>query len=292
MRREGSLPRVVVVLSMFVALLIPLVTLVGLLVPGFYRDTAWAIPQERGQDLITLVVAEPLLVLAMLAERRGAGALWRLVWAGALSYTLYTYLLYSYSTSFNALFLAYVALFSLSTFALASLLLHFDALSLPESAGTGWEERAVAGFLLFLGVFFALAWLAQIIPPTLHGTVPSSITQMKTPSNGVYIQDLGLVIPLFALAGMWLWRGLAWGAALATILLVMTDIMAAALVAMAVFMARAGIAGSAGTAAMFAVMTLVSLGFTALHFQSLRSARAHPYEHPARLVIHHHRRAG
>lgn len=287
MRREGSLPRVVVVLSMFVALLIPLVTLVGLLVPGFYRDTAWAIPQERGQDLITLVVAEPLLVLAMLAERRGAGALWRLVWAGALSYTLYTYLLYSYSTSFNALFLAYVALFSLSTFALASLLLHFDALSLPESAGTGWEERAVAGFLLFLGVFFAFAWLGQIIPPTLHGTVPSSITQAKTPSNGVYVQDLGLVIPLLILAGVWLWRGRAWGAALGVILLVVTDVIAAALVSMALFMAHAGVAGSIGAAGMFAAITLVSLGFTALHFRSLRTAGAQPVIRPVRLIIHH-----
>lgn len=291
MRRESIQPRAAVALSLFVALLIPLVTLIGLLVPGFYRDTAWSIPQERGQDLITLVVAEPLLIVAMLATRHGGGALWRLVWAGALGYTLYTYLLYSYTASFNALFLAYVALFSLAAFALASLLLHFDVLSLPESAGAGWAERAVAGFLLFLGVFFAFAWLGQIIPAALHGSVPSSITQARTPSNGVYVQDLGLLIPLLMLAGIWLWRGRAWGAALGIILLVMTDIMAAAIVAMALFMARAGIAGSAGTAAMFAVMTLVSLGFTALHARSLRSERARAHVHPTRLVIHH-RRAG
>ena len=293
MRQESSLPRAALALSVLVTLLIPVVTVVGLFAPGFYRDTAWSIPQERGQDLITLVIVEPLLFVAMLAARRrdGGGARWRLVWAGALSYTLYTYLLYSYTAAFNALFLAYVALFSLSTFALASLLLHFDALSLPESAGAGRGGRFVAGFLLFLGLFFTFAWLAQILPPTLHGTVPSSITQAKTPSNGVYVQDLGLVIPLLIVAGVWLWNRRAWGAALGAILLVIADIMAAAIVSMALFMARAGIAGSAGTASMFAGITLVSLGVTALHFRSLRTAGAQPAIRPTRLVIHH-KRAG
>lgn len=287
MRHESSLPRVTVILSLLVTLLIPLVTIVGLFAPSFYRDTPWVVPQARGQDLITLVVVEPLLILAMLAARRGGGALWQLVWAGALGYTLYTYLLYSYTSVFNSLFLAYVALVSLSAFALASLLLHFDVLSLPESGGAGWGERAVAGFLLFVGLFFAFAWLGQIIPPTLHGTVPSSITQAKTPSNGVYVQDLGLVIPLLILAGVWLWRGRAWGAALGVILLVVTDVIAAALVSMALFMAHAGVAGSIGAAGMFAAITLVSLGFTALHFRSLRTAGAQPVIRPVRLIIHH-----
>lgn len=291
MDRQSSLPRTAVVLSLLVTLLLPLVTLVGLFAPGLYRDTAWSIPQERGQDLITLVVAEPLLIMAMLGARRTDGALWRLVWAGALGYTLYTYLLYSYTAAFNALFLPYVALFSLSAFALASLLLHVDVLALPESAGNGRSERAVAGFLLFLGMFFAFAWLGQIIPATLHGTIPSSIAQAQTPSNGVYIQDLGLLIPLLALAGVWLWQGRAWGAALAILLLTLSDIMAAAIVSMALFMARAGIAGSMGTAGMFAVMTLVSLGFTGLHVRSLRPSRTQPAERPTRLIVHH-RRAG
>jgi hypothetical protein len=259
-----------------------------LFAPHFYRDTAWMIPQARGQDLVTLVVVEPLLILAMLATRRGGGARWRLVWAGALGYTLYTYLLYSYSTSFNWLFLAYVALFSLSTFALASLLLHFDIHTVRAANGRG--ERAVAAFLLFLGLFFAFAWLGQIIPPTLRGTIPSSITQAKTPSNGVYVQDLGIVIPLFALAGLWLWRGQAWGAALGALLLVVTDIMAAAIVSMSLFMAHAHYAGSLATAGMFAVITLVSLGVTIIHFQG-QGAHEQRVEGPVRLVTSH-RRAG
>jgi hypothetical protein len=254
---------------MIITFLLPLVTIIGLFAPSFYHDAARTIPQERGQDLITLVVVEPLLVWSLIAARRGAGVVARLVWAGALSYTLYTYMLYSYTAYFNVLFLAYVALFALSAFALASLLPRLDIRTVQTPSGPGRGERAVALFLVLVGMFFALTWLGQIIPATLRGTVPSSILQAKTPSNGVYIQDLGFVIPLLCLAGIWLWRGRAWGAALGAILLVVADIMGAAIVSMALFMAHAGFAGSLGTAGLFTVVTGASVVFTVVHFVNL-----------------------
>ena len=291
MRREQSASNPAVALTLLIAVLLPLVTIIGLFAPGIYRDTTWAIPQERGQDLITLVVVEPLLIWSLIAAQRTVGVISRLIWAGALGYTLYTYMLYSYTAYFNALFLAYVALFALSAFALASVLLHLDVQAVRAPSGLGRGERAVALFLVVLGMFFGLAWLGQIIPATLRGSVPSSISQAKTPSNGVYIQDLGFVIPLLCLAGIWLWRGRAWGAALGAILLVVADIMGAAIVSMAFFMAHAGIAGSLGTAALFTVVTVVSLIVSMVHFGELRANRSRPATERAAVVIHH-RRAG
>lgn len=292
MRRESALPGTAVVLSLLVALLIPVVTIVGLFAPGFYRDSAWAIPQERGQDLITLAVVEPLLIVAMLAAWRAGGVAWRLLWAGALGYTAYTYLLYSYTTYFNALFLAYVALFSASAFAIGSLLIRLDLSALADSsAGGGRGARVVAAFLLFVGLFFAFAWLAQIIPATAQGTVPSSITQAKTPSNGVFIQDLGVAIPLLLLAGIWLWQGRAWGVALGGVLLVVTSVMAAAITAMSLFMAGAHVSGSSGQAWPFAALTAVSVGVTALHYRGLFAPRARTPVTLAPTVLHR-RRAG
>jgi hypothetical protein len=82
-------------------------------------------PQARGQDLMTFVIIELLLIVALLAYRKRPIAA-VLAWMGALSYVLYTYAMHSYTTYFNALFLVYVALFSASLFALIDLLAHLD----------------------------------------------------------------------------------------------------------------------------------------------------------------------
>ena len=95
------------------------------------------IPQARGQDLVTLLAIEPLLMVALLAYRARPLAA-TLAWAGALSYVLYTYAMYSYTTYFNALFLVYVALFSASLFALIDLLAHLD----PEHVRAAMSTHA------------------------------------------------------------------------------------------------------------------------------------------------------
>jgi hypothetical protein len=55
MRPTNSPPRTATILTLLIVLLLSAATVIGLFVPGFYRDTTWAVPQMRGQDLITLV---------------------------------------------------------------------------------------------------------------------------------------------------------------------------------------------------------------------------------------------
>jgi len=76
---------------------------VGLFVPSVYRETAWVIPQNRGQDLVTLLalaVLAPVLVSARRGSPRGT-----LVWLGLLGYLAYTYTGAAFAYGFNALFL-------------------------------------------------------------------------------------------------------------------------------------------------------------------------------------------
>jgi hypothetical protein len=82
-------PRAATPLTLLILVVLPLATLIGLLASGFYRDTAWMIPQARGQDLVTLLTIEPLLIVALLVYRKRPLAA-MLAWAGALSYVLYT----------------------------------------------------------------------------------------------------------------------------------------------------------------------------------------------------------
>lgn len=271
-RTDDAPPRTSTILTVLALLLVPVATMTGLFAPGFYRDTAWMIPLARGQDLVTLVVAEPLLLGSLLAAWHGHfGA--RLVWMGALSYLLYTYAMYSYTAYFNALFLVYVALFSASLFALLDLVVHLDVASLRGAIRPVASARAiriVAGFLAVVGLLFLVAWLGQIVPALLRGTVPEAVTLARTPTSAVHVQDLAVVIPLLFAAAAWLWQRRVWGYVLGAVLLVLADVMLIALLAMGLFSAQAGIAGALDMFPVFAVLTVASLGFSALFFSQLR----------------------
>jgi hypothetical protein len=265
--------RVATPLTLLILILLPIATLVGLFVPGFYRDTAWMIPQARGQDLVTLLTIEPLLIVALLAYRARPIAA-TLAWTGALSYVLYTYAMYSYTTYFNALFLAYVALLSASLFALIDLLAHLDPEQVRAAMSTKLPARVIAGFCALVGLFFLVAWLGQIVPATLQGTVPEPILLAKTPTSAVHVQDLAVALPLYFLAAIWLWGRRAWGFVLAPILLILADVMLLALLAMGMFMAQAGFAGSLDMAPVFAGLALVSLTLTGVYFANIQEPSA------------------
>jgi hypothetical protein len=253
-----------------ILVLLPLATLTGLFVGGFYRDTAWMIPQARGQDLVTLIAIEPLLIVALLAYRKRPIAA-VLGWMGALSYVLYTYAMYSYTTYFNALFLVYVALFSASLFALIDLLAHLDPEQIRAAMGLATPTHVIAVFCTLVGLFFLVAWLGQVIPATLQGTVPEPILLAKTPTSAVHVQDLAVVLPLYFLTAVWLWQRRSWGFVLAPLLLILADVMLLAILAMGAFLAQAGIAGALDMAPVFAVLALVSLALTGLYFANIKS---------------------
>jgi len=79
----------------------------------YYYDTVSFTAQQQGNDLVTLAVGLPLLAistwLAFRSSLRG-----HLLLTGTLGFFLYTYMSMSMLTAYNALFLVYVALFSLS----------------------------------------------------------------------------------------------------------------------------------------------------------------------------------
>jgi hypothetical protein len=227
------------------------------------------IPQARGQDLVTLLAIEPLLLVALLAYR-SRPIVASLAWAGALSYVLYTYAMYSYATYFNALFLVYVALFSASLFALIDLLAHLDSAQVRAAMNPALPIRVIAAFCALIGLFFLVAWLGQIVPATLQGTVPEALLLAKTPTSAVHVQDLAVALPLYFLTAVWLWRRRALGFVLAPILLILADVMLLALLAMGAFMAQAGFPGSLDMAPVFAILALVSLMLTGRYFVNIQ----------------------
>src|ERR1700704_2829435 len=123
---EGVLSAVPAWLSVALVPFVALAAGIGLMMPGFYREAPTWTSQARGQDLVTLVVGVPLLVVGLIGARRGSVRC-LLLWLGAVGYMAYAYATYAFATHFNSLFLVYILNFSLSVYALLFGLFHLDA---------------------------------------------------------------------------------------------------------------------------------------------------------------------
>jgi hypothetical protein len=229
----------------------------GLFIPGLYRDPAGFVPTLRGQDLVTLL-AMPVLAFALYATGRGSARA-TLVWIGILGYVLYTYTGAAFAYHFNDFFLIYVALFSLSVFALVAAATGLDVAGLRGQFDIAAPRRAVAGFLLLIALMIAALELAENIRFLATDTLPKIITGSGGVTSFVYVLDLGIIAPLAVLSAVWLWRRFPWGYILAGALLVKAATMGLALLTMDGFSLRAGQADD-GLEILWAMIAFGGLG--------------------------------
>jgi hypothetical protein len=234
---------------------------------GLYRfDAVGTAAQEIAQDVVTLCIGIPLLIVAMVLVAKGT-LRGQVLLAGTLGYFLYTYTSMGMLTAYNELFLVYVALFSLSLFAFILALLAIDVATLPAHFSDRLPRRAIAAFLVFIGVMLALMWLGRIVPGLVAGTAPVGLENMTT--LVIQTMDLGLVVPAAFLSAALLLRRAAPGYLLAAIVLVKGVSLGAAITAMVVGQMLAGVTVSPVETVIFPIFT-IGLGIlTTLMLRSL-----------------------
>jgi len=138
----------------------------GLFFHELYQDNALIASSWYGNDLVTLVVATPLLVVALLGAWGGSRRAF-LVWMGLVAYSLYNSAFYLFRATFNSLFLVYALLFTLSSFALGFGLLSLDATALYRQVQSDLPVRWISGFMVFVAVA-----LGDSTGPSRSGTSP------------------------------------------------------------------------------------------------------------------------
>lgn len=208
----------------------------GLLRPGLYRDAGWTRATWFGNDLVTLVVAAPLLALALRAERAGSVRARHLRY-GILGYAAYNYAFYLLGATLNVCFPLYVA-----GVLLAAVALH-AALHAPEAARPAlpWRavRRGVGGFLVGVAIGLAAVWLAMWAAHVLGGrATPGGPEVFRL----VAALDLTLMVPALALGGACLWRGTPRSAAIAATASVQGALYLLVLSLNALLLARQGLA--------------------------------------------------
>ena len=230
------------VLSGVLLLLMVVQAALGLAVGDLYPEEPWAVAAFRGNDLVTLLVAAPVLAVAMFASRRDASSASLLVWLGMLHYGVYNFAYYSFGGAFSSALLLHVAAFVASMAALLMLATSIDAGRAARGVAGGTRGRVVAGFTTLVGLALVTAWGGLSVRFALTGRLPQDVMPPSA-VHLVYAIDLTLLAPVFVVAGVLLWRREPWGSVLAVAINASGAVYLAVLWAVGGFQADAGIAG-------------------------------------------------
>lgn len=225
----------------------------------YHYDTISSASQEKGQDVVTLFLGIPLLVISLLLYRRGS-LRGHLLLTGTLGYFLYTYASMAFNTAYNPMFLVYAALFSASLFAFVFAITSIDIQDLPAHFSTHFPRRSMALFLFAVGLFLLMLWLGLIVPPLAKGSIPQGLE--STTTLVIQVLDLGIIVPVAVLSGLLLLRRAPLGYLLSSILLIKFLTLGAAVSAMVVGQLLVGVPLSAIEIVGFPLLTLVGTTLT------------------------------
>jgi hypothetical protein len=201
--------------------------------------------QGLGQDLFSLLVALPGLVISAIFTGRGS-LRGRMVWLGILGYLTYTYAFLAFDVHFNILFLVYVALLGCSLYAFLGGIFSVDI----EKLKLGDDKDRMAGvvgfFLAMVMVIFYFHWLSEVVPALWLGIVPRSAWELEAPTYAIHVLDMAFLLPAFGISVWGLWRRKPWGILSAGILLILIFTLGGAILSLSVTEALAGFPLSTG----------------------------------------------
>jgi hypothetical protein len=167
---------------------------------------------------------------------------------------LYNYAFYVFGAAINRAFLIYVALFSLSIYALIFGFATLDVTAISSRFRAATPVKWIGGYILLFALLLGGLWITRWLGFAVSGQIPADIVQTGHPTGMVYALDLSLLVPNLVLAGTWLWQRRPWGYVLASVMMVKGATYALALIAMSPFAAAAGVPGAWDLAALWAVL--------------------------------------
>jgi hypothetical protein len=189
-------------LSIAAALLAVTGSVIGLTVSRIYAAlTPVFLPQALAQDIANLLLASPALLLCAVLALRGSLRAY-LLWLGVLIFTVYNYVIYTFSIPFGPLFLVWVAVLGMCFYALIGGVTAIDHRAVATHFTSQRAVKVVAWVLIVTAMLFGLLWLSEDVPVLLAGTTPQSVIDMALPTNPVHILDLAFFLPAVIATGV------------------------------------------------------------------------------------------
>jgi len=218
------------------------------------------VQESRAQDLITLVLGVPFLLLAVWGVRKDRA--WSFpLWIGVLAYELYIYGIYAIGGVYNVFFLGYVAIASLSMYIIIGLLSSVNSRWFQGFVSEKMPRCWMGGFFLLITVVIGAIWIGQVMNTISTGVVDSG--------HLIFVFDLMIVLPAFAITALKLFQKKPFGDLLAGMMLIKFDSLCIAITLGQFFRAMNAIEVEAGLLSIFISLGLIGLFFTGLYFKNL-----------------------
>lgn len=238
---------------------------------GLYRnDSVSVAAQGIAQDIVTIIVGVPLLIISLYLTRKDL-LKGKLLLAGTLGYFLYTYTSYCFVWMYNPLFLIYVVLMSSSFFAFLLTMMSFDMENLKMSFSEKLPVRLLGSFFIFLGTAIGLMWLGRIVPSLINGVTPVGIEHYTT--LPIQALDLGFIVPTAILSGVLTIRRETFGYLLSSVITVKCITMLTAITAMIIGQSLAGVKLSFAEIIIFPAANLIVIYLLILIIKNVKEPR-------------------
>ena len=186
-----------------------------------------------------------------------------------LDYMLYNYAFYLFAARFNALFLAYVVLFTASIFAMLVGLIDLDPEAIAQRFLDRTPVRWIGGYLLFVGLGLTSVYVLQSVAYVTTGELPSIVTVSEHPTSIVFALDLSLLVPWMILGAIWLIQRRPWGYIIAGIVTLKGALYTTVLTVNSLLVRQAGLAG-ADELPLWGTLTVMGLTAVYLLYRNMR----------------------
>jgi len=251
--------RLISVLTIIMVIPLIIVSYFGVFISSTYsRETASLAAQGVGQDIVNLFIVVPMLLISLFFIRKNYKIAY-LVFSGAVSYILYSFVIYSLGIHFNNLFLLYCAILGLSIYIFIITLIDMSKIDFINIKENNVPYRSISSFLIIVSAMFSLIWLKEIVPAIINNTVPKSVADFNILVNPVHVIDLSFALPGLIVSAVLLLKRKHLGYVLTPISLLFILIMAVALIGMVIMMKINGITDDISIAVIFAILALISI---------------------------------
>jgi len=198
----------------------------------YHNESVSMASQVRAQDMVTLLIAVPFLIYALILNNKQS-IKGQFLLTGTLGYFLYTYASLCFVAMYNYLFLLYVALMGLSFFGFVINITSMDTKKIKLHFSKKLPSTYLGYSIIIFGIAISLMWLGRLVPAIFTG-MPEGIEHYTT--FPIQALDLGIVLPTAILSGIMLIQRKALGYLLAPVIIIKAVTMLLAINAMAISM--------------------------------------------------------
>ncbi|MCA0132145.1 hypothetical protein [Winogradskyella alexanderae] len=223
------------VMNYSVAILTAIHCIISIADNDIYRDGEWANAQWLGQDIITLVIALPLLLISIRKGIEKNKEKWKILNCGVLLYFAYTYSFYVFVAKLTYLYFFQASIFGLSLIGFVisciGIFNHKCSFNLPSRN----LKMIIVIYLSLIALMLSFIWLSDIIAHITNPAHKSDTPNGEAPLI-IYTLDLAVIIPLMFTSAILLYQKTNWGYLLSGIILTKTSTLGFALMAMSLSM--------------------------------------------------------